>query len=466
LGLTGADNTTNPVTDTASDPTLLADLAGIETDHVNGLARYHAASTANILGGGDEAYDGSYWQARNPQNVIRRIVANHIPAYIVGGEFDIFQRGEPVDYAELQNAWAGRSATAPMVPRQRTTGRYQLIDGPWEHINGSSVQVDPLELEWFDTWLKHERTGMARTPTPLHYYDLGTGQFVETTTYPFTRSSPTRLYLGAGNTLTPTAPGKPAAGGTITPPAGLPGLQLPGSAPLPGLPPLPTNVAKLRRNLATPGVATSDTIAWSPFGKPCGRPIDQWAMGGISIPSNSAGILAPCANDDRPSQVGPWTISYTSGPFTRPAAVAGPVTATIYITSTTPETELVAELEDVTPDGTSYPITEGALLGSLRAVARGRSWTADGITLLPFHPYTQTSARPVTPGATVKYEVEIYPTLITIAKGDRLRLTLSTTDTPHLTPLPGQLPKLAGGVYTIHRSSAAPSSLSLEMIGR
>jgi hypothetical protein len=54
-----------------------------------------------------------------------------------------------------------------MVSGQRTTGRYQLIVGPWEHLNGSSVDVDPLELEWFDTWLKHERTGMARAPTPL-----------------------------------------------------------------------------------------------------------------------------------------------------------------------------------------------------------------------------------------------------------------------------------------------------------
>ena len=37
-------------------------------------------------------------------------------------------------------------------------------------------------------------------------------------------------------------------------------------------------------------------------------------------------------------------------------------------------------------------------------------------------------------------------TLATIAAGNRLRLTLSTTDTPHLTPLPGQLPELTGGV--------------------
>jgi uncharacterized protein len=438
LGLTGALNTTSPLTDAASDPAMLSDLAGIESDHANGLASYHAATTANVLSGGDEAYDGSYWQARNPQNVLARVAANRIPAYMVGGEFDIFQNGEPMNYAELQNAWAGRSATAPMSPGQRTTGRYQLIVGPWEHLNGSSVDVDPLELEWFDTWLKHEKTGMAKTPTPLHYYDLGSGQFNETATYPFTGSSPTRLYFGAGGTLTNSAP---SAGAT-------------GSVPLPG--PVGTLVG------AAPSLpGASDAIVWSPTGTPCGRPIDQWSMGGISVPAGTAGFLAPCASDDQASQSGPWATTYTTAPLTRAQTVAGPITATVYASSTTSETQLVAELEDVTPSGSSYPLSEGALLGSLRAVNQSRSWTSGGITVLPYHPYTQASAKPVTPGAVTEYQIQIFPTLATIAAGNRLRLTLSTTDTPHLTPLPKQLPQLAGGVYTIGRSAAAPSSLTL-----
>jgi uncharacterized protein len=132
-------------------------------------------------------------------------------------------------------------------------------------------------------------------------------------------------------------------------------------------------------------------------------------MGGISIPAHSAGLLAPCADDDQPAQVGPWTTSYTSAPFAHPQAAAGPITATIYASSTTTETQLVAELEDVPPSGSSYPLTEGALLGSLRAVDQA--------------------------------------------------------DTPHLTPLPQQLPELAGGVYTIDHAAAAPSSLTLELLG-
>ena len=421
LGLTGALNTVNPLEDTTSDPELLADLASIETDHVDGLANYHATTTLDVLGGGDEAYDGSYWQDRNPQNVLARVVANGIPAYLLGGEFDIFQNGEPLNYAELQNVWDHHSVTAPMKAGQKTTGRYQLIVGPWEHLNGSSVDVDPLELEWFDTWLKHERTGMASTRTPLHYYDLGTGKFDETADYPFARATPTRFYFGSGASLTTSAP-------------------------------------------AASLLPASDSLLWSPVGDPCGRPIDQWSMGGISIPAHTAGLLAPCADDDSPAHIGPWTISYTSPPFSHPETVAGPITATVYASSTTPETELVAELEDVTPSGASYPLSEGALLGTLRAVNPTRSWTSHGITILPYHPYTLASAEPVTPGELTEYQIQVFPTLATIAAGDRLALTLSTTDTPHLTPLPGQLPELAGGVYTIERTATAPSSLTVELI--
>jgi hypothetical protein len=447
LGLTAGTNTANPITDTASDPALLSDLAGIEADHANGLASYHAAQTANILTGGDQAYDGSYWGARNPQTVISRIVANHIPAYLIGGEFDIFQNGEPINYAELQNAWDGRSTTAPMLSGQRTTGRYQLAVGPWEHLNGSSVDVDPLELEWFDTWLKHESTGMARTPTPLHYYDLGSGQFTETSTYPFSGATPTRLYFGAGGTLTSSAPAPTGVGGTLPGPVA----------------PVSSVAGTLAGSAPTLPTSTGDTLVWSPSGAACGRPIDQWSMGGISVPAGSAGLLAPCASDDRLTQAGPWAISYTSAPFPHPETVAGPITATVYASSTTPETELAAELEDVTPSGASYPLTEGALLGSLRAVDTSRSWSADGMTVLPYHPYTRASAQPVTPGALTQYQIQIFPTLATIAAGDRLRITLSTTDTPHLVPLPQQLPSLAGGIYTIERSASAPSSVTVEM---
>ncbi|HMC38582.1 MAG TPA: CocE/NonD family hydrolase, partial [Acidimicrobiales bacterium] len=183
LGLTAAGNTADPVSDRLTSPPRSAGDAGssvaVEASHVAGLLNYHAAFSAETLAGGPTAYEGQYWAARQPGSLLAEIVANGIPAYLVGGEFDIFQRGEPLNYAGLQNAWSHRPATAPMRAGQPVTGRYQLIDGPWEHLNGSSVVVDELELAWYDQWLKGENTGIGSTPTPLHYFDTGTGRWDE-----------------------------------------------------------------------------------------------------------------------------------------------------------------------------------------------------------------------------------------------------------------------------------------------
>jgi putative CocE/NonD family hydrolase len=418
-GLETGLNTATPVEDALTDTQVLDDLVGISLDHGDGLLETQAAQEANILGNGDQNYDGSYWQARAPESFLKKIVANRIPAYIVGGEFDIFQNGEPLNYAELQNAWAGRSVNAPMLPNQKTTGRYQMLIGPWEHLNGSSVDVDELELEWFDTWLKHENTGMGRTPTPIHYYNLGTGNFDETAHYPFTHSTPTKYYFGAGDSLTSTVPRATKA---------------------------------------------SDSIIWSPTGVPCTREVDQWSMGGITIPTNEIGVLAPCVTNTAASQLGPWTISYTSSRLTSARTIAGPVAATVYASANTLNTELVAELEEVTPDGTSYPITEGALLGSSRAMNQSKSWIQDGTDVYPYHPFTMGSVEPVTPGKVTEYQIQIFPTLITVPKGDRIRLTISTSDVPHLTPIPSALVQMVGGVYSIQRTASAPSSLTLDLI--
>src|SRR5579875_3606627 len=71
LGLTGEGNTTNPVTDSLSDPQMLADLAGIEADHANGLASYHAGFTVKTLAGSATAYDQTYWLHRAPATMLK-----------------------------------------------------------------------------------------------------------------------------------------------------------------------------------------------------------------------------------------------------------------------------------------------------------------------------------------------------------------------------------------------------------
>jgi uncharacterized protein len=52
---------------------------------------------------------------------------------------------------------------------------------------------------------------------------------------------------------------------------------------------------------------------------------------------------------------------------------------------------------------------------------------------------------------------------VTVPAGDSLRVTISTSDTPHLVPIPSQLAQLVGGAYNIQRTPASPSSLTVEL---
>lgn len=431
LGLTSGLNLVNPLTTGVTDPASLAGLTQVEIDHLTDLVTFDASFTAQTLAGGATAYNDAYWQSRLPADDLAALVANHIPAYFVGGEYDLFQRGEPINYATLQNLYAGRPATAPMVPGQEITGRYQLWDGPFTHLGGALIDFDPLELRWFDTWLKGIDTGMAATPTPLHYYDLGTGTYTETTTFPFTGLTPTRYYLGPGRS---------------------------------GSFPISANDGTLS---TTPPTAQSaqDTLIWSPLGSPCGSNVDQWGAGPLRLVQQKGNLPdLPCLQDDRATQLGPSILNYTTAPMTKAVTLGGPIAATIYATATTKDSQWVAEIEDVAPDGSARPLTEGALLGSLRAVDQARTWTApDGAPLLPYHPYTSASIKPVTPGAVERYDVEIFPTLDTVAAGHRIRLTISTADSPHLQPSVPETANLVGGVYQVQRSAPAPSSIELPL---
>ncbi|MHB8659670.1 MAG: CocE/NonD family hydrolase [Solirubrobacteraceae bacterium] len=162
----------------------------------------------------------------------------------------------------------------------------------------------------------------------------------------------------------------------------------------------------------------------------------------------------------------PGALTYTTAPLRRSELLSGPIDATIYATSTRPDVELVANLEDIRPSGQAVPVTSGALLGSFRQVDAARSWHGTrGRFILPYHPYTQASVRPVPVGRVVRYDIEIFPTTALLAAGHRLRLTLTTSDVPHLLAGPQQLDNLAGGVYLIQRNRKYASYLEAPLTG-
>jgi len=69
----------------------------------------------------------------------------------------------------------------------------------------------------------------------------------------------------------------------------------------------------------------------------------------------------------------------------------------------------------------------------------------------------------VTPGQVTRFDIEIFPTLAELKAGHRLRLTLTTSDTPHLLPTPIQAANLAGGIYDVQRNESAASYLEVPL---
>jgi putative CocE/NonD family hydrolase len=419
LGLTGTANLLLPASEGNND------FATALMDHVHDLGTFDASLVANVETGGSEAYDGSYWQDRSPVNDIAQIAKDGIPAFLIGGWHDLFQRGELLNYSGFQNAWDHRPVLAPMEPDQPVTSRYQLIQGPWYHVTAGmgldyhGLGMEGLELAWFDHWLKGIDTGITDTTTPLHLDDLASGKYTDASRYPLDQTTPTTYYLQSGAGLSPTAP---------------------------------------------TGSPKPDPLVFTGASIPCTTSTEQWAAGLPALMLGLFNLTDPCTKSANLSQIGPGVQNYTTAPFTHATTLAGPIGATLYATSTTSDTEWVVTVSDLAPDGTATPLTSGLLEGDQRAIDPSQTWYgANGDPLLPFHTYTQTAAAPVVPGRVTRYDVEVFPTFDTLAPGHRLRVTVSTSDFPHALPDLAQGLHLLGGVYALEHSAPYPSSVELPL---
>ena len=81
--------------------------------------------------------------------------------------------------------------------------------------------------------------------------------------------------------------------------------------------------------------------------------------------------------------------------------------------------------------------------------------------LQTWHPFTRSAQLPVEAGKVMRVDVEVFPTGAVLQKGHRLRVTVQAFDTPHLAPTAPSSPNGAGGVITLHHSTAYPSRLVL-----
>lgn len=378
---------------------------------------YFGPLISEAVNGGDAAYDGPFWDTMRPGDVLADIAANGVAVFLVGGWHDAFQRGAPLNYAALQNACVGTPVTAPMEPGQPLSDRIRLLMGPWYHVSDfGGLHLHALQLRWFDHWLKDEPAA-ALSGAPFTFQAIGSPQWFHAREYPLAAATPARFYLSPAGRLT----ADPAAEETVA------------------------------------------TMSYRPRGAVSGRGLEQWSLGLNSFAATQAGHPIRYDQDNRRLQRG--ALTYTTEPFAAPVLVAGPITLTLQATATTTETLWVAYLDDVGPDGVSRPLTQGALLGSHRALDPERTWyLPDGAVLRPHHLSTRAATQPVVPGELTRYDLEIFPTAALIAPDHRLRLTVTSYDFPNLVPTKPARRALTGGSYRLHQGVAAPSHLLVPLV--
>jgi putative CocE/NonD family hydrolase len=138
-------------------------------------------------------------------------------------------------------------------------------------------------------------------------------------------------------------------------------------------------------------------------------------------PSFRAGAL-----DQQPVEARDDVLVFTSAPVELPLSLAGPVTGTLYVATDGPDTDFVARLVDVYPDGRAMTLT-------------------DGVTRLRYRDGLAIPAGPVEAGQVYAISVDLWATAVTFMPGHRLRLDVTSSNFPRWerNPNTGDDPSLA-----------------------
>ncbi|HEY0948864.1 CocE/NonD family hydrolase [Nocardioides sp.] len=381
---------------------------GAFVDHLTAAATFTIPLMLDALTGGEAAYDGRFYRDRSPGRVIGRV---QVPTFLVGGEYDIFQRGTPLLFENLQHR---------DVP-------VKMIIGPWNHLEGSSAAdidragygtLSELQLRWFDRYVRGVPDPTLDSDiAPITYYEQGSGRWTHA-----------REWMGDQHAES---------------------LRLSGSATAGG------GAGGLTQGAATAGDSVVPPV---PVSGLCTRSTAQWMAG---LPSTVLDGL-PCWEDNALNDAS--GVVFQTEPLTSALRLRGPINARLYTSSPSGDGMLSVSVSDVAPDGTVSRLTGGWQVISHRALDRSRTRRLDGRIIQPYHPFTRTAKQPLAPGQVAPVDVEVFPTAARIAPGHRLRIAIQAFDVPHLLPTAPDLPSTLVPL-TIHASDRYPSVLTIPGLG-
>lgn len=378
-------------------------------DHLLGAGTFTVPLLVNALGGGEPAYDGAFYKERSVINVIDQV---KVPAFFISGEYDLFQRGTPLLFENLNKRG---------VPTK-------LIVGPWDHLQASGGQgldkagygsLAELQLRWFDHYLKGVADSTLNTDIAnLTYYEQGTGAWAKDSKW-------------IGSSL------KGAS------------LKLSGTAKTGGAPGGITSGARVD--------GTSDVYP-IPVQGLCTRSTNQWTAG---VPNMVLADL-PCFKDNATNDK--LGAVFTTKPLAKAVTLQGPINARLYTSSVGGDGMLSVAIEDEAPDGSVSRLSGGWQVISHRALDTSKSRYLDNVLIQPFHPFTKNAQKKLATGEVAPIDVEIFPTRAKILPGHKLRVAVQAFDVPHLLPT---LPNLLGvlTVLKVHSSAQYPSTINFPSVG-
>ncbi len=339
------------------------------------------------------AFDDVSWN-RVAMTTNRKYI--RIPTFHVGGWYDIFNGGTVDNFEYLQNQGAAGAR-----------GNQKLLMGPFGHGALSGDLAYPgsdrltlggdQEIRWFDYWLKGVQNGIMDEP-PVRYFMMAgarKGAY-----------SPKNRMLSAANW-------PPAYREVRLYPSGGDDLS------------------------ATPPKAGETKVSYT-FDP--ANPVPTFGGANLTFERGP--------EDQRQIPKRQDYLRFATPPLDKDVVISGPVKVELYAATDGPDTDFMAKLVDVYPDGYEALVLDAPIRTKFR---NGR---------LP------EDVKPMTPGAPEKLTIDLWPTAITFEKGHRIALHITSSNAPRFDVNPNTGGKGAPRVATntIYMDEAHPTALVLPVV--
>jgi len=335
-----------------------------------------------------------------------------VPTFNIGGWYDIFLK----DTIDNFNIMRHHGPT----PAARQS---KLLIGPWTHGNGTNpigdmnfgfastlalidLQIDfmSLQLRWFSQFLKGQETGILNE-APIKLFVMGANVWRDEQEWPLTRAVETRYYLhsqGHANTLNGD-----------------------------GL--LSTRV---------PENESPDQYDYDPA-----NPVMTRGGALLMTPEFPAG-----PRDQTPTESRTDVLVYSTPVLEQDIEVTGPITVHLWAVSSAPDTDFVARLVDVHPNGYAQNLTDGIIRARYRNFGHGEAPSL------------------IEPGKAYEYEIDLWATSNLFKKGHRIRLDITSSNFPRWDRNPntghafGEDSELVIAHQTILHDAEHPSYITLPIV--